>query len=56
MSDNIPCPYYFLIKIKKMLNEKNFTKFIDLGCGSGRVIDFFHKNFKNKNFFGYRVF
>ena len=22
MSDNIPCPYYFLIKIKKKLNEK----------------------------------
>ena len=56
MSDNIPCPYYFLIKIKKMLNEKNFTKFIDLGCGSGRVIDFFHKNFKNKNFLGIEYF
>ena len=56
MSDNIPCPYYFLIKIKKKLNEKNFTKFIDLGCGSGRVIDFFHKNFKNKNFLGIEYF
>ena len=56
MSDNIPCPYYFLIKIKKMLNEKNFTKFIDLGCGSGRVIDFFHKNIKNKNFLGIEYF
>lgn len=56
MSDNIPCPYYFLIKIKKKLNEKNFTKFIDLGCGSGRVIDFFHKNFENKKFLGIEYF
>jgi len=56
MSDNIPCPYYFLIKIKKKLNEKNFIKFIDLGCGSGRVIDFFYKNFENKNFLGIEYF
>lgn len=56
MSDNIPCPYYFLTKIKKKINEKNFTKFIDLGCGSGRVIDFFHKNLENKNFLGIEYF
>ena len=45
MSDNIPCPYYFLLRIQKVLKKNNFTKFLDLGCGSGRTIDFFSKNF-----------
>ena len=52
MSDNIPCPYYFLSKIKKILEKRNFVKFIDLGCGSGRVIDFFNKSFMDKNIIG----
>ena len=34
MNDNIPYPYFFLIKIKRTLKVSNFTKFIDLGCGS----------------------
>ena len=41
MADNIPCPYYFLFKIGKIIKQYNFDTFIDLGCGSGRVIDFF---------------
>ena len=56
MSDNIPCPYYFLFKIKKTLKKNNFLKFLDLGCGSGRVIDFFNKNFPNKNLIGIEYF
>jgi SAM-dependent methyltransferase len=52
MSSNIPCPYYFLYKIKKILLARNFNIFLDLGCGSGRVIDFFQKNTLNKNFVG----
>lgn len=52
VADNIPCPYYFLLKIKKTLEIKNFQKFLDLGCGSGRIIDFFNKNFSEKNFVG----
>ena len=42
MTDSIPCPYYFLHKIKKFLNGKDIRSFIDLGCGYGRVIYFFN--------------
>ena len=56
MSDDIPCPYYFLTKIKKELREETFNTFIDLGCGSGRVIDFFSKSFSNKKFIGIENF
>ena len=41
MTDDIPCPYHFLVKIKKVLKKNNFNKLLDLGCGSGRTIDFF---------------
>ena len=56
MSDDIPCPYYFLTKIKKELQEEDFSIFIDLGCGSGRIIDFFSKNFSGKKFIGIENF
>ena len=56
MSDNIPCPYYFLFKIKKILKKNEFNRFLDLGCGSGRTINFFNKNFKNKEFIGIEFF
>ena len=56
MTDNFPCPYYFLFKIKKTLKNTNFHNFIDLGCGSGRAIDFYNKNFSNKNFVGIEYF
>ena len=56
MTDNIPCPYYLLFKIKKNIKNNNFFKFLDLGCGSGRVIDFFNKNFPNKNLTGIEYF
>ena len=52
MTDNIPCPYYFLFKIKKDLNQSSFFKLIDFGCGSGRVINFFDSTFKKKKFVG----
>jgi hypothetical protein len=52
MTDNIPCPYYFLSKINKILNKINFNTFVDLGCGSGRAIEFFNKNLINKSFVG----
>ena len=56
MTDNLPTPYYFLIKIKKVLKNNNFSSFLDLGCGSGRVINFFDKTFDNKNFIGIEYF
>ena len=56
MTANIPCPYYFLARIQKKLKENDFNVFIDLGCGSGRAIDFFNKKFKNKKFFGIDYF
>jgi len=56
MSDNIPCPYYFLLKVKKILKNNKFNTFIDLGCGSGRVLNFFNKKFNNKNFIGVEYF
>ena len=56
MTNNFPTPYYFLFKIKKILKNNNFSNFIDLGCGSGRTINFFNRNFYNKNFIGIEYF
>ena len=56
MTDDIPCPYYFLFKILKVLKKKKFKSFIDLGCGSGRIIDFINKNFTNKKIVGIEYF
>lgn len=56
MADDIPCPYYFLFKILRFLKKKKFKSFIDLGCGSGRIIDFINKNFTNKNIVGVEYF
>ena len=56
MSDDIPCPYYVLYKIKKILSKFNFKTFLDLGCGSGRVIDFFTKNLIQVDFVGIEHF
>ena len=52
MADNIPCPYYFLFRINKTIKELSFLNFIDLGYGSGRIIEFFNKNFPNKHLIG----
>ena len=56
MADNIPCPYYFLFKIKKNISQIKFKSFIDLGCGSGRIIDFINRNFLNKKIYGVEYF
>ena len=56
MTDNIPCPYYLLSIIKKHLVKSNFIRLVDLGCGSGRVIDFFNKSFPKKEFIGIEYF
>ena len=46
MADNIPCPYYFLYKIKNFMASKNIKSLIDLGSGNGRAIYFFNNYFK----------
>ena len=56
MTDNIPCPYYFLHKINKKIKYLNFNIFLDMGCGFGRAIDFFNKSLSNKNFVGIEYF
>ena len=54
-TENIPCPYYFLVKIKKFIKNKNIKSFLDLGCGNGRVVYFFNKYFKIK-YYGIEFF
>jgi len=56
MTDDIPCPYYFMFKILKVLKKKKFKSCVDLGCGSGRIIDFINKNFTNKKLVGIEYF
>ena len=56
MTDNIPCPYYFLHEINKSIQSENINTFLDLGCGSGRAIGFFNKCFSDKNFIGIEYF
>ena len=41
LSDSIPCPYYFLKKIKKFTIGKNIKYLCDLGSGYGKVLYFF---------------
>ena len=54
-AENIPCPYYFLSKIKKFMENTKIKSFLDLGCGNGRVIYFFNKYFKIK-YYGIEFF
>jgi len=55
VTDNIPCPYFFLKKIIGFVKEKKINSLIDLGCGSGRSIFFFNKIYKI-NYFGIEYF
>ena len=41
LSDSIPCPYYFLKKIKSFAVKKNLNSFCDLGSGYGKILYFF---------------
>ena len=50
-TDNIPCPYFFLHKLKKFFLNTDIKSFVDLGCGDGRSIFFFNKQLKI-NFYG----
>ena len=50
-SDNIPCPFFFLHKIKKKIINEKINSLIDLGCGGGRALYFFNK-YKKMNYYG----
>jgi len=50
-TDNIPCPYFFLHKLKFFFLNTDIKSFVDLGCGDGRSIFFFNKQLKI-NFYG----
>jgi SAM-dependent methyltransferase len=41
LSDSIPCPYFFLKKIKNFLIKKDIDFLCDLGSGYGKVLYFF---------------
>ena len=41
MSDSIPCPHYFLLKIKSFIIERNINFLCDLGSGYGKILYFF---------------
>ena len=45
-TDTIPCSYFFLSIIYKMIKNENIRTFIDLGCGNGRVLYYFNKKLK----------
>lgn len=43
LSDSIPCPYYFLKKIEKYIQEKDIKLICDLGSGYGKILYYFGK-------------
>ena len=47
-SDSIPCPFLFLIKIKKFIILNKIEKICDLGSGYGKILYYFGKILKYK--------
>ena len=41
LSDSIPCPFLFLIKINKFISNNNVKHICDLGSGYGKILYFF---------------
>ena len=54
-TDNIPTPYFFLDKMYNFIKQKKIYKITDIGCGSGRVINFFSNNQPNLYITGYEL-
>ncbi len=50
-ADSIPCPYFFLHKLKKFFLNSGIKSLVDLGCGDGRSLFFFNKQLKI-NYYG----
>ena len=53
-TDSLPCPYYFLNKISKFVKKYPIYKIVDLGSGTGRVVNFLAKT-NNAKVFGYEI-
>ena len=49
-----PCPYYFIYKISKFINQNKIKSAVDLGCGFGRLVIFL-KYSTNANISGYEL-
>ena len=47
-SDSIPCPYFFLDKIRKYILDNNILSICDLGSGYGKVLFYFGKIYRHK--------
>ena len=60
LADNIPCPYYFLLKIKKFLKKNNFYKFlaslIEEGLKRGHTIECWHDYIQPREGMKYYLF
>tara|TARA_Y100000590_G_scaffold401201_1_gene485895 strand:+ start:640 stop:1260 length:621 start_codon:yes stop_codon:yes gene_type:complete len=54
MTDALPCPYFFLHEISKFIKKNSISNIIDLGSGTGRVVNFL-ANSTGKNITGYEV-
>ena len=53
-TDALPCPYYFLYEISKFVKNHNITNIVDLGSGTGRVVNFL-ANSTEKKVTGYEI-
>jgi|TARA_B110000438_G_scaffold301367_1_gene356075 SAM-dependent methyltransferase len=53
-TDSLPCTYYFLSKISNFINSKSLSKIIDLGSGTGRIVNFLAYSTKAK-VIGYEI-
>lgn len=48
LSDSIPCPYFFLNKIRNYISINNLLTICDLGSGYGKILFYFGKIHKYK--------
>ena len=53
-TDSLPCPYYFLRKISKFINKNSISEVIDLGSGTGRIVNYLAVSTK-ANVTGYEI-
>ncbi len=54
-TDTIPCPYFFLVRIFKIIQKLQIKSVTDIGCGNGRVLNFLNKKLKAE-YFGFELY